>query len=369
MRIRPTHFFLSAILVMTACSDSSDEGNEESFQQTGKGVFILNEGNYNSGNSTLSYYRPESKSVENGIFLRANDRKLGDTGQSMTLDNGTLYIAMENSGIVWGIDAETFRVKGQLTASQTSQMINPRFVHIINSEKAYISDLYAPYITIFNPSTFTALGSIHTGQPSANGYSSTENMVQHGHLVFTNCWSYSNKILAIDTRTDEVTDSIALGSWQPKSMIVDAQGKLWVLTDGGYQAGNGSFGDNVPHLYRIDAATLEIEHEQALDADDANVQIATNPDKTVLYIVNNDIYRMNITDSHLPVRPFINAPTDANGKRHKLYAIGIHPRNGEIYVADAVDYAQSGTIYRYSAEGTLIDKFRVGINPNGFAFK
>ncbi len=260
-------------------------------------------------------------------------------------------------------------VTRQLTAGQTEHMINPRFVHIVSDEKAYISDLFAPYITVVNPRTMAYLGSIHTGQPSANGYSSTENMVQYEGRVFTNCWSYSNKILAIDTRTDEVTDSIVLGSWQPKSMVVDARGKLWVLTDGGYQTGGESFGDNVPHLYRIDAATLEIEQDQALDVDDANVQIATSPDKTQLYIVNNDIYRMDITADHLPVRPFIAAPTDANGKRHKLYAIGVNPHSGEIYVADAVDYSQSGTVYRYTPQGELIDRFRVGITPNGFAFK
>lgn len=363
------YLLLTFLSVLCACNGTDNENEEEHFQDTGKGVFILNEGNYNSGNSTLSYYYPGEKRVENGIFLRSNDRKLGDTGQSMTLYNNTLFIAMENSGIVWGIDAETFRVKGQLTAAQTEHMINPRFVHIVNEGKAYVSDLYSPYITIFNPTTFQPLGSIHTGQPSANGYSSTENMVQYGNHVFTNCWSYSNKILAIDTRTDEVTDSIVLGSWQPKSMIVDARGKLWVLTDGGYHTGDESFGDNVPHLYRIDATTLEIEQDQALDTDEAGVQIAASPDKSVIYIVNNDIYRMGITDEHLPVRPFISAPTDSNGRRHKLYAIGVNPHNGEIYVADAVDYAQSGTVYRYSAQGELIDRFRTGINPNGFAFK
>ncbi len=369
--VRPYYwmFYVLLIPLLAACSGTDDNTGEEDFSPTAQGVFILNEGNFNSGNSTLSYYDPERKTVENGIFRRANDRKLGDTGQSMTLHRGTLFIAMENSGIVWGMDAGTFRVTKQLTAGQTEHMINPRFVHIVSDEKAYISDLFAPYITVVDPRTLSYRGSIHTGQPSANGYSSTENMVQHGGRVFTNCWSYSNKILAIDTRTDEVADSIVLGSWQPKSMAVDARGKLWVLTDGGYQTGGESFGDNVPHLYRIDAATLEIEQDQALDADDANVQIATSPDKKQLYIVNNDIYRMDITADHLPVRPFIAAPTDADGKRHKLYAIGVHPRNGEIYVADAVDYSQSGTVYRYSPQGELIDRFRVGITPNGFAFK
>ena len=142
-----------------------------------------------------------------------------------------------------------------------------------------------------------------------------------------------------------------------------------MITDGGYSTEDESFSDNIPHLYRIDAETGAVEMDQALDTDEANVQIEMNGTKDVLYIINNDIYKMNITASHLPVRPFIEAPKDANGRRHKLYGIGVNPRNGDIYVGDAVDYSQAGVVYRYDANGQLVDQFRVGINPNHFAFK
>jgi DNA-binding beta-propeller fold protein YncE len=122
-------------------------------------------------------------------------------------------------------------------------------------------------------------------------------------------------------------------------------------------------------LYRRDAATLTIEQDQALDTDNANVQLAINPTGTILYLINNDVYRMEVTAAHVPVRPFIEAETGSNGRKHFLYGIGVNPHNGEIYVADAVDYSQSGVVYRYSESGTLLDKFRVGITPNGFAFK
>ena len=149
----------------------------------------------------------------------------------------------------------------------------------------------------------------------------------------------------------------------------DRYGKLWVITDGGYSMEDESFSDNIPHLYRLDAATGVVELDQELDADEANVQIEMNSTRDVVYLINNDIYRMNVTDSHVPVRPFIAALKDANGRRHKLYGIGVSPYNGDIYVADAVDYGQSGAVYRYDASGRLIDQFRVGINPNHFAFK
>lgn len=359
--------FIISLFLLGSCSNVGEE-EEEDFKTSGKGVFILNEGNFNAGNASLSYYDPETRKVENGVFSRANDRRLGDTGQSVAGYGNTVYIAVENSGIIWGIDSDTFKVKGQLTASGTN-IVNPRHICFLSKDKAYVTDLYSPYINIFNPSTFEYKGSIPTGQPSVNGYCSTEEIVRYGKYVFANCWSYSNRILVIDTDKDAVCKEIELTSPQPKSMKIDCNGKLWVITDGGYQTSEDSYGDNVPHLYRIDARTFVIEQDQALDTDEANVQIALNGDKDTLYIINNDIYRMSVTDSHLPVRPFIKAETDENGRKHKLYGIGVDPYTSEIYVGDAVDYRQSGVVYRYSADGKLVDRFKVGINPNSFAFK
>ncbi|MBQ6433024.1 MAG: hypothetical protein IJJ94_03640 [Bacteroidaceae bacterium] len=360
---------LAALALLAACSNSDPGTDEEPFDAQGRGVFILCEGNFNAGNASLSFYAPDTRRVENAVFQRANDRRLGDTGQSISLRGSTAYIAVENSGIIWAIDAQTFRVRGQLVAGQTAHMTNPRYIHFLSDTKAYATDLYAPYITVFNPQTMAYVASISTEQPSAFGYSSTEQMVQYGHEVFTNCWSYSNKLLVVDTRTDALTDSITLTSWQPKSMVLDARGKLWVVTDGGYDTEEDSFGDNIPHLYRIDAATHTVELDQALDTDEGGVQLATNPDATVLYLINNDVYRMDITATHVPVRPFIQAERNSRGLRHKLYGIGVDHRSGEIYVADAVDYSQAGVVRRYTSEGELVDEFRVGINPNGFAFK
>lgn len=360
---------LAALVLLAACSNSDPGTEEEPFDTAGPGVFVLCEGNFNAGNATLSYYDPDSHTVENAVFYRANDRRLGDTGQSITLHSGTAYIAVENSGIIWAIDATTFRVRGQLTTGQTQHMTNPRYIHFVSDTRAYVTDLYAPYITVFNPQTMEYCASIATEQPAAYGYCSTEHLVQYGTEIFTNCWSYSNKLLVVDTQHEVVTDSICLSSWQPKSMVLDARGKLWVVTDGGYATDEDSFSDNIPHLYRIDAATHTIEMDQALDTDEGSVELATSPDGTVLYLINNDVYRMDITASHVPVRPFITAERGNNGLRHKLYGIGVNPANGELYIADAVDYSQAGIVRRYTADGTLIDQFRVGINPNGFAFK
>ncbi len=366
------HLILSATLVgglFSVCGCDSESGTDtEDFLGAGNGVFILNEGNFQAGNSTLTFYNPKDLTVQNGVFNRANGYKLGDTGQSITLYGTNAYIAVENSGIIWKIDVNTFKVEGEFKSSDTGgKMIDPRYIHFASSTKAYVTDLYSPYVNVFNPTTMEYVKSIPTGQPIVDKYASTEEMVQYDKYLFANCWSYSNKILIIDTEKDEVDGVIELPSMQPKSMKIDRNGKIWVITDGGY-AGS-EYGNDVPHLFKIDAATRTIEQDQALDADEANVQIAMNGTRDTLYLINNDVYRMAVSDKHLPVRPFIEAAVDKDSKRHKLYGLGVNPSNSEVYVSDAIDYQQAGVVYRYSSQGELIDKFYVGINPNGFAFR
>ena len=47
----------------------------------------------------------------------------------------------------------------------------------------------------------------------------------------------------------------------------------------------------------------------------------------------------------------------------------MNPYNSDVYLADAIDYTQPGRIYRYNAQGELLDQFEVGIIPGAFCFK
>ena len=70
-------------LSLTSCMKWDYGDAVEDFNATGAGLFITNEGNFQYGNATLSYYDPATKQVQNEIFFRANGMKLGDVAQSM----------------------------------------------------------------------------------------------------------------------------------------------------------------------------------------------------------------------------------------------------------------------------------------------
>jgi DNA-binding beta-propeller fold protein YncE len=347
------------MLGLFACSENPVD--TVFFDFTGNhGVYIVNQGNFMYGNSSLSFYDPATKRVVNHVFQARNGAPLGDVAQSMTIWNNLGFIVVNNSGKIYIIDSSTAEYKGSITG-----LSSPRYVRIINPRKAYITDLYSRKITIFDPSTFTITGEIRVNNSTSKfNQHPTEQMIQYKNLVFTNCWSYDNKILVIDTNTDQLVDSIEVFK-QPNSLVIDKENKIWVLTDGGFEG--SAYGYERPGLLKIDADTREIERTFRFALGEHPLGLCLNASKDSLLFLNRHVWKMAITDKKLPEQPFI---TSANVNLYGgFYSLAIDPSNSEIYVGDAIDHAQNGVVHRYTPSGKLIDEFKVGISPGGFAFK
>ena len=358
MRQRVLILFLSlafSFLSLTSCMEW-DYGLEESFDTSasGEGLFICNEGNFQYGNATLSYYDPESKKVENEVFYRANAMKLGDVAQSMIIRDSVGWVVVNNSHVVFAIDINTFKEVGRIT-----NFTSPRYMHFISDEKAYVTQIWDNRIFIVNPKRYEITGYIDVPDMTMES-GSTEQMVQYGKYVYVNCWSYQNRILKIDTETDEVIDELVVGI-QPTSLVMDCNNKLWTVTDGGYEG--SPYGHEAPSLYRIDAETFTIEKQFQFKFGDAPSEVQLNGTKDKLYWINDDIWEMDVTADRVPLRPFL----QYNGTIY--YGLTVCPRTGDVYIADAIDYVQQGMIYRYSKEGNLLDEFYVGIIPGAFCWK
>ena len=326
----------------------------ESFATSGAGLFVINEGNFQYGNASLSYYNPATKSVENEVFYRANAMKLGDVAQSMTLYGDTGWIVVNNSHVIFAIDPATFKEKGRI-----ENLTSPRYIHFLSDEKAYVTQLWDNRIFIVNPKRYEVTGYIECPAMTMES-GSTEQMVQWGKYVFVNCWSYQNRILKIDTTTDKVVAELEVGI-QPTSLVLDCYGKLWSITDGGYE--DSPYGYEAPSLYCIDAETFTIEKQFRFAKGDAPSEVQLNGRGDKLYWINNDVWAMDVTADRIPVKPFIPYSDTL------YYGLTIDPRSGEVYVADAIDYVQAGKIYRYSERGERLDEFYAGITPGAFCWK
>ena len=88
-----------------------------------------------------------------------------------------------------------------------------------------------------------------------------------------------------------------------------------------------------------------------------------NGTKDKIYWLNNDVWCMDVTADRVPVKPFL----EYNNTLY--YGLTVNPVNGDVYVADAIDYVQNGVVLRYSAEDELLDTFTVGIIPGAFCWR
>lgn len=340
-------------LALAACMDygpTYEEAFDWSGTPAGEGLFVVNEGNFMYGNASLSFYSAADRSVENEVFLRANGERLGDVAQSMTIRDGRGYIVVNNSGVIFIVDIDNAYVIGSVDG-----LVSPRYVHFVDDAKAYATDLYASAITVFNPKTGAITGRIETP-----GHMSTEQMVQYGEFVFVNCWSYDDCILVVDTRTDTVVDEIKVGI-QPTSMVLDRYGKIWTITDGGYEG--SPYGWEEPGLYRIDAATRRVEKVFLFDRDRSPSELCIDGRGETIFFIDESIWKMDAKAETLPAEPLV--PYAGT----KFYGLAVNPYNSEVYVADAIDYVQKGVVYRYSPDGVLVDKFTAGITPGAFCFR
>lgn len=348
---------ITAVLAMLATASCMqwDYGKfEEDFDTADHGLFVVCEGNFQYGNATLSHYDPQRRSVQNEVFMRANGMKLGDVAQSMTVYGGKAWIVVNNSHVVFAINPDTFREVGRIEG-----LNSPRYIHFISDTKAYVSQLWDNRIYIVNPSTYSVTGTILVPEMEAST-GSTEQMVQIGDYVYCSCWSYQSRIIKIDTRTDSVTTSLEIGR-QPRCLVADSRGKLWTITDGGYEGSPA--GREAPTLKCIDPQRFAVEKEFKFRATDSPSGLLASADGNTLYWINRHVWQMSVNATRLPVKPLLKE------RGTMYYALTVSPADNHLYVADAIDYQQQGKIYRYDTDGTLVDEFYVGITPGSFCWK
>ncbi len=341
--------FLLIVSQLIYCS-RKDNADPDAITINYGGIFIVNEGNFSTANSSLSYYYPSTSEIITNLFYKINDAPLGDVAQSITINENMVYLVINNSGIIYGVNRETLEFEGKIGG-----LISPREMIFVDDQTAYVSDLYSSEVTIVNPTSYEIIGTIEVGRTS-------DCLVKSGNRIMAANWSaynqtkINNTIMVIDSDTDALLDSIVVGI-EPNSMVVDKNNFLWILCAGGFM------NVELPTLWKVSTINFEIEEKFTFNS------ILQNPDNLcingtgdTLYFLNKGVYSMAISDTELPEAAIINE----NDKNY--YSLGIDPVRNEIYVSDVLDYNQNGIIFRYSQTGTLISSFEAGIIPGCFGF-
>lgn len=358
--VRKTTFIylLLAGLLISSCTPKPVPENTD-FGKYGLGVLISNEGTFNSGNGSISYYDAYSKSVTNEIFQLVNNRSLGDVVQSVIRIGDYAFIQVNNSNKIEVVDGKSFEEVGVI------QNLN-QVRYAIGDENTVYASAWGEAgidgkVYFIDVNTLSVTDSVATGL----GPEAMILIADKLYVANSGGWGYDHTVSVINTSNKTILQTIQVGA-NPKSMVVDKDNNLWVLCSGSelYDANWNIIGHNSSRLFKIDAATNLVTRMISLFADKHPNKLAINPDGNKLYIGAgmgvDGIYTMGINDAVFTETMLINK---------SFYGFDIDPSNGAIFGYEALNYTERGKLYRYSETGVELGNYVVGIAPNGSSFK
>ena len=355
------NLFLLAVLAVSLFSCKPNQPEDPNAFTVGSGVLLLNEGNYQSSNASLTFYDPVADTVANNLFYKVNNAPLGDVAQSMALVDGQLYIVVNNSNYIYKVNANTM-VCDTTKPFKLTDFYSPREMHFVAPNKAYVSDLMGSGLWIVNPEDMTHAGFVETGN-------TTEKMVQVGNELYVSNWSYYyinaashdsyNTVQVIDVNNDVMVAEVEVGK-EPNTMVVDKNGHVWVLCEG--RSWDAAYGEQ-PSLWEIDPMLKTAQRRYEFDGT-AQV-LKSNPAGDQFYMIyNNAVRRFDLSSMALSETFGINAESGT-----LFYNMAVDPRTGDIYVTDAKNYMMNGKVFRYSSDGLLLASFEAGLIPSAMLFK
>lgn len=339
-------------LLLLAISACRKENPVPVAAQNANGVFITNEGDFNSGEGEVSFYNPAAETISNGLFYRANGYHLGDVAQSMYIKDSIGFIVVNNSAKVEVVKIPSLKHIITIAIPNSS----PRYFLPINDSTAYVTDLYASEVHVINYLT----GAIITNITGVAGW--TERMVMvNGNVVVEERSLLSNpsttgSVAVINPATNTFMQRYSFAGSNVDGIVSDNMGRVWFGMDADSAA-------NIPAAIYCLNTDMSLNKRIVLGVSRMASNLKINSTgKEIYYFDNNGVNAVSINDTVPPAVPF----SPVNGRN--LYGLGVDPRNGDVYVSDALDYVQNSKVYRYDKNGNLVNSFTAGVISGDFAF-
>jgi hypothetical protein len=275
---------------------------------------------------------------------------VGNILQSVTVANGKAYLAVNNANKIVIADAKTFKFQDSISGTTL-----PRYLLAIDDKKALVSEWgqngVVGAVKVLDLTTKKFTKTIATGKGA-------ERLLRVGNTVWVvnnGGFGTDSTVAIIDIASETVTSKINIGV-SPNSLVQDANGDVWVLSGGAWGATNGK-------LVQIKNNALVATY----NVPQGSGSLVTNSAKNALFFVGGKaIYQKELTAT--PPSVWVDKPV-ATASFGSLYGLGIDPKTGNIFLADAKNYSSAGTVYVFNNAKTLQDSLKTGIIPSNFWFQ
>lgn len=347
------HLLLKTILLLTAffglCSSCNPP--QPPINPITTGILVLNQGNFQLNNSTITFYDIATGLITDDAFLATNGRGLGDTGNDLKIYGSKLYCVVNNSHRV-----EVMNVK-DLKSIQAISLPgkSPRSI-AFHEGKAYVSCFDGDVVRI-DTATLTVDGTVHSGN-NPEGICVCNDKLYVANSGGLNYPNYDSTVTVIDLNSFSVIKTIPVGI-NPCLVIPYNDRYVFVQSRGNYGSipynlqKIDTYSDNVIKTYNINVLGMAIHQHTAYiysyDYDNGDSWIRT----------------LNLLNDQLSTEDFITDGTSLDAP----YCITVNPISGDIYISDAYNFTVTGDVYCFSAQGKKKFSFPVGVNPGSIVFK
>ena len=354
---------VALFLGLNACKSTSEP---EPSQPYDTGVLVVNRGNFFDNNGSLSLINATTKAVSFDIFQIENVNSLAGGVSDYAEVDGKGIILVDNAtagkDAIEIVNARTFKSVAKIPSTELE---NPRYVVKAGSNKAYVTCWdsfnadysYKPgYVLVIDLTTNKVTKKIVV-QKGAN------KLVVVGNEAIVASTSYSNAttISIIDTQTDAIKQTVEIG-YEPQLIGADANGKIWLYADGKFVKFNLSSKAVESRIAFASPSSTKSAGSFTFNKEKTAILFAYSyADVADNYKQKGETYSFGINESSVSTtKPIIN---------RVFSGLSTDPNTGNIYAGLSPSLKQAGYVFRYQANGTLVDSLKAGIGPEGFLFK
>jgi hypothetical protein len=348
------------VLAFMALISNSCLNDNTTIPQYDDFVVIINQGNYNDQNGSISYYNEITKEIENNILKRANGNDLGAIIQSAEISSsGALYVVCNNKDKI-----EVFNVfTGKNMMSITTNLSSPRYL-TGDGSRLYITNR-------------------GEGVSSGSGWKEVYPNAYVLVLNASNNWAFDYKIPCSDAEEIfQLNDRMYVASGEGITVINTNTSQKETIINTGLQGGAMSM--VVSKGYLLWASYPDEQKLVAINLMDHSVQgiynmpldwmgqIAVNNSGTKIYS-----FQTEFDNDWNPLQGVI-YEFDVDSKSYSefykgvrgsyFYSIGVSPFTNNVYTADVIGFKGNSRLLVLDASGNKIDQKDAGVGTCGFRF-
>ncbi|MGV8879122.1 MAG: DUF5074 domain-containing protein [Sphingobacteriaceae bacterium] len=343
--------------LITSCKKDKKE-DQKPIPEVTAGVYVLNQGGISHNSSSLTYYDFKGKSVLPNIFaaVNPNQEALGDVGQDLQIYGSKMYIIVNVSSKIEVVDAKSAKSIKTIPMGTAPNLKSPRYL-AFHQNKAFISATDGT-VSVLDTATLIIEKTINVGR-------NPEQMAVVGNKLYVansggyDAPNYDNTVSVIDLNTMKEVKKITVGINLEK-LQADPYGDVYVTS-------RGNYGDVASNLFVIDTKTDAVKKQFDLEIGDFVINGNLAYTYSYSFVTGKATYIiLNVENETVVSNNFITDGTDTDILTP--YGLAIDPLSGDIYVADAKDYSNSGTVYCFDKNGKKKFSFQAGQIPAFFAF-